>query len=130
MLCIMMAQQEMQQLKQQVRTLRLALAMKQHGKQGLQQQQQHYQQSNNKGRRARTDKDGRWHRLPRPKVTIRMKVAAILAEKAAEVERAAEPNAKAQMQTEVSAAATQGPEVTEVAATNEANASAADAVDS
>ena len=37
-LCV--AQQDMRQLKQQVRTLTLALAMKQHNKQGVQQQQQ------------------------------------------------------------------------------------------
>ena len=87
MLCVV--QEDMQQLKQQVRTLTLALATRQHDKQGSHQQNKQNQQSNNKGRRARTDKDGRWHRLPRPKVTIRIKVAAILAEKAAEVEQAA-----------------------------------------
>lgn len=125
MLC--MSQQEMQQLKQQVRTLTLALAMKQYGNQGLrqQQQQQQYPQSNSKGRRARADKDGRWHRLPRPKVTIRMKVATILAEKAAEVEQAAVAEAQARMQAEMDATATQESVMTETAAANRANASAA-----
>ena len=77
-----------------------------------------YPQSNSKGRRARADKDGRWHRLPRPKVTIRMKVATILAEKAAEVEQAAVAEAQARMQAEMDATATQESVMTETAAAN------------
>jgi hypothetical protein len=79
MVCV--AQLEMQQLKQQVRTLTLALSLQQHNNQAVQHQQQH--RISKKGRRRMTDSRGHWHNLPRPRVTVRMKVAAILAEKAA-----------------------------------------------
>ena len=102
--CVHVVQLEMQELRRQVRTLTLALATKGHGSaQGLHQQNQ---QRDNKGRGARTDKDGRWHRLPRPRVTIRMKVAAMLAGEAANAERAAEPKAEAHCQVQTNVGAT------------------------
>ena len=98
MLCV--AQQEMQQLKQQIKLLTLALAYKQ----GVQQQQQN-QRSNSKSIRVRaaTGRDGRWLNLPRPRITVKMKVAAILVEKAAEAEQAARTKAQVRSWAQVTA---------------------------
>lgn len=130
-LCVV--QLEMQELRRQVRTLTLALAMQKHGNQSVHQQSQ---QTSMKCRKARKDKDGRWCKLPRPHVTIRMKVAAVLAEKAAEAAtseavaaEATTAEAEAAAQAADAKAAIAAAEADEVAAVETAEAAAATATE-